>query len=97
MLDRDSDFARNSHTERSGEEQMTSDDETLRKTRAQRLREQIKQLLSPKDKTEPESKPEEKASETEVPKSESPRDFIHRKMRKSEDEAKTSNSSEDKG
>ncbi len=97
MLDRDSDLARNSHTERSGEEQMTNDDETRRKARAQRLREQIKQLVSPKDKAEPESKSEEKASETEVPKSESPRDFIHRKMRKSEDEGKTSNSSEDKG
>ena len=62
---------------------MTNDDKALRKARAQRLRKQIERLVSPKDKPEPENKPEKDAGETEAqaPKGESPREFIHRKMR----------------
>jgi len=67
-----------------GEEEkpMTSDDEAIRKARAQQLRKQIEQLVSPKDKPEPEN-PEGSTSKTgaQAPKSESPREFIHRKMR----------------
>jgi hypothetical protein len=68
-----------------GEEEkpMTSDDEAIRKARAEQLRKQIEQLVSPKDTSEPENS-EESTGETEAqaPKSESPREFIHRKMRK---------------
>jgi hypothetical protein len=49
------------------------DDEEARKERARRLHEQIEHL-APGD-TEPEPEPEADAS------AESPRDFIHRKMR----------------
>jgi hypothetical protein len=61
---------------------MTNDDETIRKARAKRLRKQIEQLVSPKDKPGRKN-PEESTDEAEVqsPKNESPRDFIHRKMR----------------
>ncbi len=61
---------------------MTSDDEAIRKARAQRLRKQIEQIVSPTDKPEPEN-PEGSTGETDAqaPKSESPREFIHRKMR----------------
>jgi hypothetical protein len=54
---------------------MPVDDEAARKARAQRLREQIKQIESPK--TEDEST----AKEARPQPGESPRDFIHRKMR----------------
>ncbi len=62
---------------------MTNDDKALRKARAQRLRKQIEQLVSPEDKPEPENKSEKDAGEIEAqaPKGESPREFIHRKMR----------------
>jgi hypothetical protein len=50
------------------------DEDTSRKIRAKRLREQIERL------TEPGSKPEENVGE-EDSESESPREFIHRRMR----------------
>ncbi|HET7269542.1 MAG TPA: hypothetical protein VFI90_00515 [Rubrobacter sp.] len=50
------------------------DDEVARKIRAKRLKEQIDRL------TTPGKKPEEESRE-EGPANESPRDFIHRKMR----------------
>ena len=51
-----------------------SDEETTRKIRANRLREQIERLTTPGD------EPKEDVPE-EGPANESPREFIHRKMR----------------
>jgi hypothetical protein len=54
---------------------MSTDDEAARKARAERLREEIDKLVSP------EGKPEEETGQPEAPPAESPRDFIHRRMR----------------
>ena len=50
------------------------DEETARRIRANRLREQVEQLVAPSNETEKEVREEE-------PTKESPREFIHRKMR----------------
>jgi hypothetical protein len=82
-----------------GEEEkpMTSDDEASRKARAQQLRKQIEQLVSPKDKLEPEN-PEGSTGETgaQAPKSESPREFIHRKMRQPKGQGTAAQPAKDK-
>ncbi len=76
---------------------MTNDDETIRKARAQRLRKQIEQLVSPKDKPGQEN-PEESTGETEAqaPKGESPREFVHRKMRQPKDQGTAAQPVKDK-
>jgi hypothetical protein len=82
-----------------GEEEkpMTSDDEANRKARAQQLRKQIEQLVSPKDTPEPENA-EESTGKTgaQAPKSESPREFIHRKMRESKRQSTDAEPAKDK-
>jgi len=50
------------------------DEESARKDRAKRLREQIERLVDPSAETKKESREEE-------PEKENPREFIHRKMR----------------
>jgi hypothetical protein len=59
------------------------DEETTRKIRANRLREQIERLTAPRD------EPKEDAPE-EGPADASPREFIHRKMREWGDKGKSS-------
>jgi hypothetical protein len=53
---------------------MAADDEAARKARAQRLRKQIQRLAAPEGEAG-------SAQEAPPPAPESPRDFIHRKMR----------------
>jgi len=57
---------------------MSSDDEAARKARAERLRKQIKGL---KGQQAGGKEPRPKGGEGEEPPAESPREFIHRKMR----------------
>jgi len=59
---------------------MTNDDEATRKARAESLRRRLRQVRSAEADTETEAskKNEPKA---EAPKDESPREFIHRRMR----------------
>jgi hypothetical protein len=59
------------------------DDETTRKLRAKRLREQIERLTTPGNKRE-EDVPEE------APADANPREFIHRKMREWDDKEDSS-------
>ena len=73
---------------------MTNDDETIRKARAQQLRKQIEQLVAPEDKPGQEN-PEE-STEAQAPKGESPREFIHRKMRQTKGQGTAAEPAKDK-
>jgi hypothetical protein len=67
---------------------MAKDDEAARKSRAEKLREQISKLKNqddPGDEKEP-SHPED--SQTKTRSGESPRDFIHERMRELDGEEK---------
>jgi len=77
---------------------MTNDDEAIRKARAEQIRKQIEQLESPQDKTEPEI-PEGSTGKTGTlgPRGESPREFIHRKMRQPKRRGTASEAANDKG
>jgi hypothetical protein len=63
---------------------MLSDDEAAQKARAEQLRKQIEQLTSCGEESD------DAAVETEAPKKESPRDFIHRRMKELEQDEGTS-------
>jgi hypothetical protein len=59
---------------------MTNDDAAAQEERARRLRESIDQLKKPHDEAPAEETPAAGAEPT-APRAESPREFIHRKMR----------------